>query len=74
VTRDGLLHQGSIQTAERWRPAPSELRGAWEAFGAVFADLKLNAEVEEAVSALATRKFATHEWNQHGKLRIENEA
>lgn len=62
VTREGLLHQGSIQGCEK-RVSSQELKCAWESFGTIFADLKLKVEDENAIEALAVRKYGTDEWN-----------
>ncbi len=63
VTREGLLHQGSIQGGDHWRVSSDELRLAWESFGARFTSLHLAADEEEVVSGLAASKYSTREWN-----------
>jgi lipoyl(octanoyl) transferase len=62
VTKDGLLHQGSIQGNFEKVTAP-ELRRAWESFGVRFEELKLNEKQEAQISELSRSKYSTLEWN-----------
>lgn len=64
VTKDGLLHQGSIQGGGHWRVSPEELRLAWESFDARFTGLRMEDDEEKAVWELAERKYATDAWNR----------
>ena len=62
VTREGLLHQGSIQGCKN-RVSSQELKRAWESFGTIFTSLQLKIEDESAIEALAVHKYGTDEWN-----------
>lgn len=64
VNRDGLLHQGSIQGESIWRASPSELRRAWEYYGARFTGLRLTGDEELAIQDLVISKYATTAWNR----------
>lgn len=64
TTREGMLHQGSIQGGGHWRVSPDELRRAWETLGARFTGLRLAADEMASVTALATAKYSTRAWNQ----------
>ncbi len=64
VTREGLLHQGSIQGERLQRVTASELCKAWETHGASFIHLRLALTEEEAITHMATTKHATEEWNR----------
>lgn len=64
VTREGLLHQGSIQDGNESRVTTAEIIRAWESFGAKFSPCQLSPDEESAVSELVSQKFATEAWNR----------
>jgi lipoyl(octanoyl) transferase len=61
TTRDGLLHQGSIQSNPR--VSSQELKKAWESFGTAFSDFQLSDSDRQIIEKLAQDKYATKEWN-----------
>lgn len=65
VTRDGLIHQGSIQGEGQWRVSTGELRDAWERCGAHFEKLILSPGQHAEIRELVASQFGTPEWNRH---------
>jgi lipoate-protein ligase A len=66
VTRDGLLHQGSIQIRGSPAPTADELRLAWQESGVSFCPFTLTAAQCGEVKALADDVFGTAAWNEKG--------
>jgi lipoyl(octanoyl) transferase len=64
VTRDGLIHQGSIQGGQHPQVSSEEMRLAWEFFGDHCEPFHLTESQEKEITQLAKQKFETVEWNQ----------
>jgi lipoate-protein ligase A len=63
-TRDGLLHQGSIQGGRQPRVSSDELRLTWESFGISFSDAKLSDDDFEGIRDLSGQKYQSPHWNR----------
>ncbi len=63
TTREGLLHQGSIQGGGSWRVSFDELQHSWQTWGVHFINLKLAITEIKEITTLATQKYATPSWN-----------
>ena len=63
ITKEGLLHQGSIQDGDQPTVSSEELRIAWEKSGSSFEPLILTTEQNNQITQLARDKFETSKWN-----------
>jgi len=66
VTRDGLIHQGSIQPGDGPAVLARELKEAWERSGVNFEKLVLSFEHRAEIDELVTTQFGVQSWNEHG--------
>jgi lipoyl(octanoyl) transferase len=64
VTREGLLHQGSIQSENHPIATSGELKIAWERFGIQLKNWALSDVQEQEIAELSKQKYSTPEWNK----------
>jgi lipoate-protein ligase A len=64
VTREGLLHQGSIQGGNQVRVSPDELRLTFQTFEITFRDAELSSDDFTQIGVLSEEKYQLPEWNQ----------
>jgi lipoyl(octanoyl) transferase len=64
VTKDGLLHQGSIQGSSHRRVSSEELLNAWKFFNSDCSKRDLSLIEQNQISILSKEKYCTTEWNR----------
>jgi lipoyl(octanoyl) transferase len=64
VTREGLLHQGSIQSEAHPIATSAELKASWEKSGDELKPLILDSSQENEIQHMAKEKYETVEWNK----------
>ncbi|MDD2706497.1 MAG: hypothetical protein PHV34_00690 [Verrucomicrobiae bacterium] len=64
VTKDGLLHQGSILAEGQPPVTPAEFLRTWETTGIRFAPISLTPSQLAAIQNLASTRFSSREWNE----------